>query len=108
MMTRRREFMGSLAAGLLRPRLAGAQAQGGQERSGSPSANAAPLPIRKAKTRTLFKSPEAERQGAQMEQVVDLLLLRLRVGHQFQALRQPPIQLCALMALLRVSHQNAR
>ena len=49
MKTRRREFLGSLAGGLMGTRLAGAQTGG----RGAP-----PVPVRKAKTTTLFKSPE--------------------------------------------------
>ncbi len=57
--TRRREFLGCLGAGLLGTRLAEAQAApAGQERPGAAAAAAAPLPIRKAKTTPLFKSPE--------------------------------------------------
>jgi streptogramin lyase len=47
MKTRRREFLGTLGVGLLGTRLAGAQ-----------GASAPPIPVRKAKTTTLFKSPE--------------------------------------------------
>ena len=47
--TRRREFLGSLAVGLIGTRLAGAQTAG----RGAP-----PVPVRKVKTTTLFKSPE--------------------------------------------------
>src|SRR5947208_1437452 len=49
MRTRRREFLGSLAVGLMGTRLAGAQAG---------SSGAQKPPVRKAKTTTLFKSPE--------------------------------------------------
>jgi hypothetical protein len=49
METGRRGFLGTFGAGLLGTRIAGAQ----------PPANAAkPIPVRKAKTTTLFKSPE--------------------------------------------------
>jgi streptogramin lyase len=49
MKTKRREFLGSLAVGLIGTRLAGAQTASG----GAPHP-----PVRKVKTTTLFKSPE--------------------------------------------------
>src|SRR3989442_10543346 len=49
METRRREFLATLGVGLLGTRLARAQTGGG----GAP-----PITVRKAKTKTLFKSPE--------------------------------------------------
>ena len=48
--TGRRAFLGTIGAGLLGTRLAGAQTQSG--------AGAKTVPVRKAKTTTLFKSPE--------------------------------------------------
>ena len=59
MKTRRREFFGSLGAGLLGARVAGAQTpQAGQA---APSGSS--LPVRKVKTTVLFKSPEGYPNG---------------------------------------------
>src|SRR5437773_11189976 len=52
METGRREFLGSLGVGMLGARLVGAQ---------TPAAAPSKLPVRKAKTTVLFKSPEGYR-----------------------------------------------
>ena len=59
MKTRRREFFGTLGAGLVGSRVASARTP----HAGQPAPSRAALPVRKAKTTVLFKSPEGYPNG---------------------------------------------